>query len=134
MSNEDIVSTESKFEISIIHKTYKFYLLLNEYIDYFPKRSRYTIGQKAENKALELMEWLYLARSKKGPSKLLIINKADIQLQILKTIIRLTKDTKSLDMQKHLRLEEGLQEIGRMLGGWIKSLTDPENPNPPKES
>jgi len=34
----------------------------------------------------------------------------------------LGQDLKAVPASKYLSLEEKLQEIGRMLGGWIKSL------------
>lgn len=38
----------------------------------------------------------------------------------LKILIRILKDLKILDIKKYLLLEDELQEIGKMLGGWIK--------------
>lgn len=37
-------------------------------------------------------------------------------------LIRLAKDVQALDNKKYLQLEQALQEIGRMLGGWRKSI------------
>jgi len=40
----------------------------------------------------------------------------------LKILIRLAEDIKALPTKKYLYLEELLQEIGKMLGGWIRSI------------
>lgn len=80
------------------------------------------MGQKCENITLEILELLFLANSKQSRSRLLILNKVDVKLKILKTLIRLCFDVKVINQKKYLILQEKLQEIGKMLGGWIKSL------------
>ena len=37
--------------------------------------------------------------------------------------MRLSYETKSIDIKKYIELEKQLNEIGKMLGGWIRSLT-----------
>jgi len=53
---------------------------------------------------------------------LTLLNKIDNKIFILKILIRLAKEVKSLDIKKYIVLEERLEEIGKMLGGWIKSI------------
>jgi hypothetical protein len=89
----------------------------------FPKKDRYTLGVKCENIILEILELLFLANSKQKASRSLILNKVDVKLKILKTLIRLCFDIKAIDQKKYILLQEHLQEIGKMLGGWIKSST-----------
>ena len=40
---------------------------------------------------------------------------------IIRFFIRLMKESKSLDLKKYTLLQGIIDEIGRMLGGWIKS-------------
>lgn len=54
--------------------------------------------------------------------KLPYIEKSIVSLDILKILIRLSKDIRALDNKKYLQLSQLLQEIGRMLGGWKKSV------------
>jgi len=51
-----------------------------------------------------------------------MIKKVDEKIFILKTLIRLAKEIKSLNIKKYIILEKELQEIGRMIGGWIRSI------------
>jgi len=106
--------------ISIIHKTYKFYLFLYSLTQSFPKKDRYTLGQRNENTTLEILELLFLANSKQKTSRLMILNKIDVKLKVLKTLVRLCFDTKTIDQKKYILLQEKLQEIGKILGGWIR--------------
>ena len=46
----------------------------------------------------------------------------DIELAILKRQVRLAKDLRYVDLKKYQIWIEKLVEIGRMIGGWIKSV------------
>lgn len=54
--------------------------------------------------------------------KIQYLEKSIVSIDILKILIRLAKDIQALDNKKYLQLQEQLQEIGRMLGGWKKSI------------
>lgn len=61
-----------------------------------------------------------LAREKNGPSKLLILKKADFRITMMKLFCRLAFDSRAMQEKHYIEAEESLLEIGRMLGGWIK--------------
>ena len=88
----------------------------------FPKPKRYTLGQNLDNITLEIIKQVvsagYVARERKLPA----VEKAIALTNVVKILLRLAKDTKTLDNKKYLILESNLQEIGRMLGGWKRSL------------
>ena len=107
---------------SIIQKTYKFYLLLYSYTKSFPKKDRFTLGQKCENLVLEILESLLSANAKRDEKKMLYLKEIDIKLKMAQMIIRLACDVHALEEKKYLILSSSLEELGRMLGGWIKSL------------
>ena len=58
--------------------------------------------------------------SREQAEKLTLLERADSKLEALKILLRLAKDTQSIDSKKYLNLESCLQEIGKMLGGWLK--------------
>lgn len=86
----------------------------------FPKKDRFTIGQKSEQTTLKILELLFAANAAANQKRLVLLERVDLKLKILKTLIRLAHDVRALDQKKYLMLEEQLFEIGRMLGGWIK--------------
>ena len=53
---------------------------------------------------------------------ILMGEKASVKLNLLRVFIRLMKETKAIDSKKYLELETSVDEIGRMLGGWIRSV------------
>lgn len=57
-------------------------------------------------------------KSSKSP----ILNNARIKVELLKRLVRLTNDLKIIDNKKYIDLESELQEISRMINGWIKYL------------
>ncbi|MEK7529095.1 MAG: diversity-generating retroelement protein Avd, partial [Patescibacteria group bacterium] len=111
-------------EPSIIHKAYKFYIILYFCTKQFPKKDRFTIGKKCEQILLEILELLFDANAKYGTQRIFILKKIDIKLKILKIMVRLAFDVKVIDQKKYISLEKELQEIGKMLGGWIKSSSN----------
>jgi four helix bundle protein len=113
--------TYNIFDIPIFQKLYDFYQLLYQYIKLFPKQDRYSLGVKLEHTALEILEYIFFASNLRDKEKVEALQKADVQLDLLKVFIRLAKDVKALDIKKYLELEKQLQEIGKMLGGWLKS-------------
>ena len=55
--------------------------------------------------------------------KLDLIKKANAKFDTLKLFIRLLKDLNIIDSKKYLKLQGQIQEIGKMLGGWQRSLS-----------
>ena len=44
------------------------------------------------------------------------------KLDLLKVLIRLAKETRTIDANQYIAIQEIIQETGRMIGGWIKSV------------
>ena len=59
----------------------------------------------------------YLPHEQKMP----VLQKASIKLDLLKILLRLCYETKCIDSKKYQHLAGYLIEIGKMLGGWIKT-------------
>jgi len=93
---------------------------LYQYIKLFPKKDKYSLGGKLDELTIEIFEHLFIASVHRGDEKLHALEKASIKLDILKMLIRLAKDVHALDVKKYLSLQEILQEVGKMLGGWLR--------------
>ena len=85
----------------------------------FPKTKRYTLGEKLDNTTLDILELLFSVPSTKN--KVEILQQISTKVDLLKVLLRLAKDSLAIQNNKYLELEAYLQEIGRMLGGWIRS-------------
>jgi hypothetical protein len=108
-------------DIPILKKTYELYKLFHEYRKVVSKANRFTIYERCENLLIDIIEAFLEAGYAKTGNKVLILDKASVKLNALRLFIRLMKETHVIDMKKYLAIQEMIDEIGRMLGGWIRS-------------
>ncbi|MBS0649216.1 MAG: diversity-generating retroelement protein Avd [Verrucomicrobia bacterium] len=109
-------------DIPIFHKIYDLYKLLHSYHSRIPKSERYTIWQKCENATLALLEALIETSHYPDDKRLHLLYIISNKLDLLKVLMRLAKDTRTIDSQQYLAVQVIIQEIGKMVGGWIKSV------------
>jgi hypothetical protein len=88
----------------------------------FPKLDKHSLGQALLAKSLQLIETIFLASRLTAAEKKEPLLQANSQLDLLKLLIRLSQELKAIDEKKYIVLEGFLQEAGKMLGGWIRSL------------
>ncbi|MEK7496856.1 MAG: diversity-generating retroelement protein Avd [Patescibacteria group bacterium] len=109
-------------EIPIISKLYELYKTFYQYIELFPKKDKYALGSACERYLTTTLELLLAAGSVPKNDKLNYLQQANVKFDALKFFIRLARELKLLDSKKYLTLQTNIQEIGRMLGGWQRSL------------
>ena len=80
------------------------------------------MGEKIDTLILEVLEISLQSAYSAKDKKLKLLEMADTKTNLLKTLIRLANEIHALNDKKYLLLQEKLQEIGRMIGGWIKSI------------
>lgn len=119
--------TYSTLDIPIFAKLYEFYNFLTHAVSSFPKIKRYTLGQELDKQVLSSIELLLSIPSQEN--KLNALKLLSIKIDLLKILLRLAKDNKCLREKNYLLLQASLQEIGRMLGGWIRKTLS-EKPTP----
>lgn len=111
------------FDVPIVHSLYQTYSLWSELIVKFPKSQRYTLGETCQQHLLTLLEAVIVAASSsQKETKAAQLQIASAKLDLLRLLVRLAKDNKCLSNQAYLKVESQLHEVGRMLGGWRKSL------------
>lgn len=111
----------------IIEHTVLVYKLWYEYRDHFPKKSRYTLGDRIDLVFIQLVELLWTAGYQGKEEKIPTISRAIQKLDGLKFLLRIAWEIQVLDNVKYASLSESLFEIGKMLGGWKKGL-EPKTP------
>jgi hypothetical protein len=84
----------------------------------FPKRVRFTFADRINNLALDIAEDLIEARySRDKPA---ILRGANLRLEKLRILLRLSHRLHYLPHQGYEHASRSINEVGRMLGGWIK--------------
>ena len=107
----------------LFHKLYELYKLLSSLHGSIPKSQRYTLWQRCENLNLTLLELLLEAAAKKEKERLNILYQMSQKLDLLKILIRLAKEMKVISLKKYTVIQTMLQESGKMIGGWLKSVS-----------
>ena len=98
------------------------YLLWYGYYQKLPRVHRYTLGERIDFLFVELIEAIVCAsfslKNEKTPYLRLAIRKLDT----LKILLLVLWETKSLDTSKYSTLSLPLEEVGKMLGGWLRGI------------
>ncbi len=115
--------TKTVYHTPLFDELYRLFCSWHIRCDSIPKRDRLTIGIKVENSMLEILISIVTAyHTKDGHLKLETLSEANIALEGLKILIRLAKDIHALDAIWYVKYEGQLQEIGKMVGGWMVSI------------
>jgi len=105
----------------LFQKTYDLILEVHPVIvNKFPKNQRFVLGQKIENTLIAILEIAITINLSKPTVN--YFRRLDIEIQKLKIFIRLAKDLKFINIKKYEYLEKKVIEIGKITGGWKKTL------------
>lgn len=99
---------------------------------HIPKSARYTIGARIENKYLDLLELArvaYFISKDDTENKIEKISDCIFILDALKFLVLTTWEAKFLSSKQYEEIALKLDEIGRMLWGWLEKLRNPEKKN-----
>ena len=105
-------------QLTIFTKTYDFTIWMFNHTEKFPKSSRFTIAARIENRLLDFME--AITEANRLHNKLNKLTEADKILEYTKILVRISKDKKFINISSYEYAARALNEIGSLLGGWIK--------------
>jgi hypothetical protein len=84
----------------------------------FPRDQRFLLGDRIENHILEVLELLIYANYSKD--KLSYLREANLKIELLRFLWRLSMDMKYINPRRYGFASEKLNDIGRLVGGWIR--------------
>ncbi|MFH1218308.1 MAG: four helix bundle protein [Candidatus Peregrinibacteria bacterium] len=108
--------------LPIINKSYELYKHFTETNDHMTKRWRLTLGKSAELSVLSLLEQLVMAKNAPKTLKAAFLLKASGLLEVSTLKFRLMLEMNLVNETRIFQLQSEASEIGRMLGGWLKSV------------
>lgn len=111
---------------TIFSKVFDFCVQWHQQSKKFPKLDRYSLGQECLQTLVETVVIVKKAEFLTGQIKIIEIQKASEKLDLIKVLVRLTRAIEILEEKEYIVMEAELSEIGRMIGGWIRSLKYPE--------
>lgn len=88
----------------------------------FPRDQKFVLGDRIEIKLLEVQESCLRAYYTKDKRTHLI--EANMTIEVTRHLIRLAHALRFFSNQGYAVLSEKLDTVGRMIGGWLKSLSD----------
>jgi len=106
-------------ELKVLQKTYDMiqygYTCLRQY----PKSEKHTLAAETKEEMFGLLKAIIAANKKYYKKN--TIQEADIHLETLRYYMRLARDLKFLPIRKYEHWAKMTVEIGKMIGGWLKS-------------
>lgn len=103
----------------IFSKSYDFLLWLLNHTEQFPKSERFRLARRLEDTAFAFHE--NLIRATRTRKVVPVLLEADLELDKLRLYVRLCQARNLFNGRQYQYAAEQLAEIGRLLGGWLKS-------------
>ena len=105
--------------IKAVPKLYDVIVWILPQVEKFPRAQKFTLGDRIVNQALDTLELLIEATYTR--QRLELLRRANIQLEKLRFLIRLSHDFKLISARQYKYISGEINEVGKLIGGWIKS-------------
>ena len=89
----------------------------------FPRAARYSLSARLDNLALDVLEGLVEAQYTKGPRRERTLQEINLRLSRLRILLRMAHRRSYLSHGAYEHTSRQVDEAGRMVGGWLKSIT-----------
>ena len=113
----------AKTEFQAIKRSLDFAKWLLAHTQKYPKSLRFSLAVRVEARMLEVLESVVVAN--KLRDKLPLLGKADAALESLRILVRLSYEMKVLASNSYEYAAREMDEIGKLLGGWIRQQRRP---------
>lgn len=88
----------------------------------FPKNARFTFGQRLDNLSLDALQCAIRALYSRKSRKTNELDELNLILEQLRVLWRLTEQRTWISGRQLLYIVSRIDEVGRMVGGWRRSL------------
>lgn len=102
-----------------LEKWYQFVRWLTPAVEMFPRSCKFTLGERLYQGALNVLDDLIEATYSKNAAPVLM--QVNLGLEKLRFLLRLAVDSQPLDLCKHESAARAVDEVDRLVGGWIKA-------------
>ena len=97
----------------------RFILWLIPAVEKFPRSQKFLLGERIQTQSLDCLERLIEATYSRNRAGALA--QANLGLEKLRFMFRLAYDLRHLDLRRYEHAAKSLDEIGRLVGGWVKA-------------
>lgn len=117
-----------KNEIAVLPLIYDLIVWYAPKIGQYPKKYKYTLGDRLTNVMIDILECVIEAKYT-ASKKSIFLRRANLDLEKLRFLIRLSKDLQCIDFKSFEYVSERINEIGRMVGGWERHINTSNLPS-----
>ncbi len=108
-------------ELVVYQKTYDWLLWLKSAVERFSRAHKYSLGQQLQQESMLLLRNIIVANYRTDKST--IINDCLVQQEIIKVLVRLSKDYSLFTGSQYEFAARQMTEIGRLLVGWRRKFS-----------
>jgi hypothetical protein len=106
---------------NVLTKLHDLLLYAVPQLDKFPRSQKFVLGDRIETKLLEVQE--HCVRAYYSKDKRTHLLEANLTLETTRQLVRLAHGLHHLSHHTYGVLAEKMDEVGRMIGGWLRSLS-----------
>jgi hypothetical protein len=110
-------------DMIIFTRTYDFVSWLIPLTLKFPRSHRFVVTQRLQQSALDFQECLISANVARGISRQEKLIQADVALTKVRLYLRLCQRWQWLNQGQYHHASERVVELGKLLGGWLKTIS-----------
>ncbi|MDD4531375.1 MAG: four helix bundle protein [Candidatus Pacebacteria bacterium] len=107
-------------DLPLYKASYDLTLEMFKLVKDFEREYKYTIGESLKERTVELIVLIYRANAVRD--KLKVIVSAREKIEVIRLMVRLTKDLKQISIRKFVSISKGIEAVSRQLAGWGNSL------------
>lgn len=104
----------------IFIKTYDLMAWMLPALAKFPKEQRFRLAARIEGSLFGFHD--LILRAGRSRDKRQLLSDADLELEKLRLYLRLAQDTRCMSFQQYEHAARLVNEVGKLLGGWMKSI------------
>jgi hypothetical protein len=109
--------------VLVVNRTYDLIVDLVPQIARFPRSYRFVLGERIERDLYSILDGLLDAQY--GRDRTSALRHVNVELERLRFRMRLAKDLRIVSIKRYETVAAELIEIGKMVGGWLRSQRAP---------
>lgn len=107
---------------NVVTHTYDLLYYLVPQLVKFPRSQKFVLADRIQTLLTDILQQLIEAYFSRPEAKKTILQQVNLNLEVLRYLVRLAKDLHCLDLRRYELVQDKINQIGTQVGAWIKSL------------
>lgn len=113
---------------NVLTKLHDLLLYLAPQLAKFPRDQKFVLGDRIQTKTMDVQE--LCIRAYYGRDKRAHLLEANLGLEVIRHLVRLAFNLRHLSAKAYEVISRKIDEVGRMIGGWIKQTKQTAGKHP----